>query len=78
MDYRIMEDGESKCLASEEYNYAFNKRTGFFARWGRTLEDDPQWSPFGPEILDLEISAGECSGRWQCSGRWRWWGQRTW
>jgi radical SAM protein with 4Fe4S-binding SPASM domain len=30
--------------------------TGLFARWGRTEEDDPSYSPFGPEILDIEVS----------------------
>lgn len=29
---------------------------GFFARWGKTEEDDPEYSPFGNEILDIEIS----------------------
>jgi len=29
---------------------------GFFARWGKNKEDDPEYSPFGPEILDIEIS----------------------
>lgn len=41
---------------SENYNFNFNKETGAFARWGKSFEDDPQYSPFGPEILDLEIS----------------------
>ena len=38
------------------YNYLFNKDTGFFMRWGRTYEEDPTFSPLGPEILDIEIS----------------------
>ena len=25
-------------------------------RWGKNLEDDPRYSPLGPEILDIEIS----------------------
>jgi MoaA/NifB/PqqE/SkfB family radical SAM enzyme len=48
---------------SPGYNYIFDVDTGEFARWGETLEDDPEWCPFGPEILDLEISEGDCSGR---------------
>jgi len=43
-------------LRSPEYNYSFNHRNGFFARWGKTLDDDPEYSPYGPEILDVEIS----------------------
>lgn len=45
-----------KTLRSPDYNFVFNDEDGFFARWGKTLEDDPEYSPFGPEILDLEIS----------------------
>jgi len=39
-----------------QYNWRFNTETGFFMRWGKTLEDDPQFSPYGPEILDIEVS----------------------
>jgi MoaA/NifB/PqqE/SkfB family radical SAM enzyme len=59
----IQETDEVKALASAGYNYVFDKRTGAFARWGKTIQDDPDWSPFGPEILDLEISTGACKGR---------------
>src|ERR1035437_7945834 len=48
-----------KSFRSEDFNYDFNLRTGFFRRWGRTLEDDPSWSPFGNEIADIEVSDGE-------------------
>lgn len=49
-----------KKVRSNNYNYNFNTETGFFARWGKTPEDDPMFSPFGPEILDLEISINGC------------------
>ncbi|MDR0841827.1 MAG: radical SAM protein [Acidobacteriota bacterium] len=45
---------------SAEYNYRFNLKNGFFARWGRTPYDDPHRSPFGPEIADIEISSICC------------------
>jgi MoaA/NifB/PqqE/SkfB family radical SAM enzyme len=32
-----------------------------FMRWGKCLKDDPEFSPFGPEIADIEIST-ICSG----------------
>jgi MoaA/NifB/PqqE/SkfB family radical SAM enzyme len=48
---------------SPNYNYIFNIASGFFARWGRTIDDDPDWCPFGNEILDLEVSVNGCSGR---------------
>jgi hypothetical protein len=60
---KIVEKQSSKALFSEEYNFIFNKKDGFFMRWGETEYDDPQYSPYGPEILDLEISTGECNGR---------------
>jgi len=46
-----------KIITSPDYNLIFDKKNGFTARWGRTEDDDPQYSPFGPEILDLEISS---------------------
>lgn len=49
-----------KGFKSPYYNYIFNYATGFFMRWGKTLEEDPEYSPFGPEILDIEIST-KCS-----------------
>lgn len=39
---------------------------GFFMRWGRTLEEDPHMSPYGPEILDIEISTICSQGCPQC------------
>lgn len=43
------------------YNYNFDPVTGKFARWGVTEEDNPQYSPLGPELVDCEIST-ICSG----------------
>ena len=52
----IKENESKKILVSDNYNYFFDKQTGYFARWGRTENDDPQWSPYGPEILDIEVT----------------------
>lgn len=41
---------------SENYNWQMNMKTGHFQRWGKTLKDNPSFSPFGPELLDIEIS----------------------
>lgn len=57
----VAESEKGKILRSAEYNYNFNKETGMFMRWGKTQEDDPEYSPFGPEIADIEIST-ICSG----------------
>ena len=55
MPYKIIENEQEKVLASTKYNYYFNKSNGFFARWGDTKENDPNFSFFGPEIADIEI-----------------------
>lgn len=59
----IIDTKNQKRLKSEDYNFVFNRENGYFARWGKTQNDidDPKFSPFGPEILDLEVST-VCSG----------------
>lgn len=49
-----------KIYKSKDYNYIFNIETGFFVRWGKTKDDDPQYASF-PEILDFEITT-ICNG----------------
>lgn len=56
-DALIVETNEIKMLRSESYNYVFNKGDGFFARWGKTKDDDDSClSVARPEIADIEIS----------------------
>lgn len=50
-----------KTVRSKGYNYNFDYKTGLFVRWGKTQQDDPLYSPFGPEIADIEIST-VCNG----------------
>ena len=57
----LKEDAQVKLLRSKTYNYNFDKATGFFERWGERKEDNPECSPFGPEIWDCEITTS-CSG----------------
>ena len=52
----IVETKSSKRYKSENYNYLFNKNNGFFARWGGTIDDDPEFAP-SPEIADIEITS---------------------
>jgi hypothetical protein len=54
--YRIFEDKNVKRVISKNYNYKFDKNTGDFYRWGKTVDDDPVFSPYGNEILDLELT----------------------
>jgi hypothetical protein len=52
----VYENEDVKWLRSPSYNFNFNKSNGYFARWGKTKDDDPSFSPYGPEILDVEIT----------------------
>jgi len=55
-ELKIVEHGGVvKQVRSKEYNYDFNRETGFFARCGKDFAEDPLWAP-GPEIADVEIS----------------------
>lgn len=58
----IVDGKTKKILRSKDYNFDFDKTNGNFMRWGKTTasKDDPQFSPFGPEILDIEISVNGC------------------
>ena len=59
---RVVDSKTKKVLMSKDYNFSFDKETGVFHRWGKTYFEDPQFCPYGPEILDLEISVGDCAG----------------
>lgn len=52
---KFKETKDYKIVKSKNYNFVFNKNTGFCLRFGETLKDDPIMSPW-PELLDIEIS----------------------
>lgn len=56
MDNKLYENEFFKKLVSENVNYIFNKRNGFMAVYGKTTEDNAEFSPFGPFIADIELS----------------------
>lgn len=58
---KILESKTEKWLVSPEVNYYFNKETGYMATWGKTQEEDPDFSPYGNFIADIEISTA-CNG----------------
>jgi len=60
MSYGFFENDNLKVIRSNSYNYVFSKRDGTFYRWGKEEKDDPDVCPFGPEILDIEISVNGC------------------
>ena len=47
---------EFKIFKSDNFNNYFNKRTGLNITFGKTKDEDPEFSPFGPLIADIEIS----------------------
>jgi MoaA/NifB/PqqE/SkfB family radical SAM enzyme len=57
----VIEDNKLKILSSENYNFLFSKHNGFFARWGKTQDDDGDFELGLPEIADIEI-AEICEG----------------
>jgi MoaA/NifB/PqqE/SkfB family radical SAM enzyme len=53
---KILETSNLKSLSSPTYHYLFDKKHGTFIRYGESFKDDPTYCPFGPEILDIELS----------------------
>lgn len=45
-----------------DFHQRFDTKTGRHAYWGITKEVNPEWCPYGPNILDIEISSGRCHG----------------
>jgi MoaA/NifB/PqqE/SkfB family radical SAM enzyme len=60
-NYKPIIKGFLKIVDYPNYHYIFNLKNGFFARWGENKAEDPQFSPLGPELLDMEVST-ICSG----------------
>ena len=54
--FKVYDSMTRKILKSKEYNFIFNKETGFHVEFGVTTNDDPTHSPYGPTIADIEIS----------------------
>ena len=53
---KLVETEFVKMFRSKELNFNFSKVTGYTVTWGKTFEDDPDWSPYGPMILDIEVT----------------------
>ena len=45
---------------SHTYHCFFSKLDGFNLRFGKTIDDDPEYCALGPEIADIEIVTGSC------------------
>ncbi len=68
---QIKDNGISRTFSSKNYNTLFVRwkfrggqlvPSGELLRWGKETKDDPDYSPYGPEIADIEISSGGCPG----------------
>lgn len=46
--------------AKHTYHCFFSKTDGFNCRFGKTVNDDPEYCGLGPEIADIEIVTGSC------------------
>jgi len=55
-NYFLIMGEQFNLLLSKNYNFTYDKETGYFRRWGEKYEDDPSYSPIGGEILDIEIT----------------------
>lgn len=42
------------------YNCFFNKFNGYNVRFGKTVDENPEWCKLGPEIADIEVVTGSC------------------
>lgn len=57
----VVDTDKMKVLKSKDYNFLFDRNSGFFARWGKTQNDDGDFELGLPEIADIEI-AEVCEG----------------
>ena len=57
----INKETHNKHVRTKDYNYNFDYSTGYFERWGKTKEEDPEFSIFGAELADIEITT-KCWG----------------
>ena len=65
--YGVMDHPKYKAVEGPDYKYRFDKKTGFFARWGKDQANDPLFSPIGPELLGCEISINGCPNANNCA-----------
>ena len=61
-DYVVSEDMCRMVRAKDDSFHMFmRKKDGVTLKWGKTPEEDPMWCPFGPELLDIEVTT-ICNG----------------
>jgi hypothetical protein len=45
-----------------DFHQRFDTVTGLHMYYGRTPSENPEWCQYGPNLLDIELSAGKCRG----------------
>lgn len=58
--YTVFDTEDTKKVEGPRFNSMFYKKSGVFWRCGSTPQEDPQYNPVGPELLDTEISIDGC------------------
>lgn len=61
LSYKYFENDQVKIIRSEEFNCFFNKENGNCITYGKTIDDDVDFCPYGPLIADIEVTT-ICSG----------------
>ena len=56
MEYKILNNTDILMIKSNNFNHFFNKKNGFSAVWGKEEKDNPEYSPIGCLIVDIELS----------------------
>lgn len=52
----IERTNKSTFVNSKGFNHILDKKTGLSLTWGNTKTEDPDFSPFGPLIADIEVT----------------------
>ena len=65
----VLENDKMKIVQGKDnnFNLAMQKSNGFTIKFGKTLEDDPDYCSYGPEIADIELTK-ICAGIRQPNG----------
>jgi hypothetical protein len=61
MSYIYKETDSKKFFKSDEFNFVFDKTNGNTSFWGKTIDDDTDYNPWGCMIADIEITTA-CFG----------------
>jgi len=61
METQIIESKTEKVFISPDFNYTFNKISGYYTQWGKAKEDNPARCNYGPIIADIEV-VSMCKG----------------